>query len=149
MPGKSTDITFTISGSSTVQVDHPGDSTSTTYTSDKAKADGYYKGGDGYHTMAFKLSDFVGKLTVQGTLATEPTADDWFDIELLNPNSLSIYSVDATGAVDVGVEITELDYTDAGTTISKMYNFTGNFVWVRVKVDSFVQGTINHIRVNY
>jgi len=30
-----------------------------------------------------------------------------------------------------------------------MYNFTGNFVWVRVKVDSFVQGTINHIRVNY
>jgi hypothetical protein len=149
MPELSTNFEFTINGSDTVQVNHPGDSTTEEYISAKVKGDGYYKGGDGYHTMSFKLSDFIGKLTVQGTLAIEPTADDWFDVELLNPNSLAGYSVDATGAVEVGVEITELDYTDKGTTISKIYNFTGNFVWVRVKVDSFVQGTINHIRMNY
>ena len=48
---------------------------------------------------------------MQGSLATTPTEDDWFDI--------------------AGTTLT----SDQSTTIAS-YNFTGNFVWVRAKVET-------------
>ena len=149
MPSTSTNFEFTINNQTTVQVDHPADSSAVSYTSAKAKGDGYYKGGDGYHTLSFKITDFSGKIKLQATLEAEPTDSDWFDVELINPNSVSGYSVDTTGAVESGVELNELDYTGVGTTATKIYNAVGNFVWVRVNVNSYTQGTVNYIRMNY
>ena len=53
--------------------------------------------------------DFNGNIKMQGSLATTPTEDDFFDID--------------------GTTMT----SDQSTKIAS-FNFTGNFVWVRAKV---------------
>ena len=55
---------------------HPGDSTVTTVTGEKFKGDGYYGRSDGFHTVQYSLSGFIGTVTMQGTLATAPGAAD-------------------------------------------------------------------------
>ena len=51
-------------------------------TSDKVRGDSFYGFTDGLHTIAFYLSGFIGKIYVEGTLSSEPTATDWFIINL-------------------------------------------------------------------
>ena len=61
---------------------------------------------------------------MQGSLATTPSEDDWFDI--------------------AGTTFT----TDQSTTISSS-NFTGNFVWIRAKATSVTAGTITSTLINH
>ena len=98
------------SAGGSITLDHTG------FVTDKVKGDGYYSQPDGVHTVAYKVlnrgdsvDDFFGSCKMQGTLATTPTEDDWFDIS--------------------GTTVT----SNQSTTISSV-NFTGNFVWVRAKV---------------
>jgi len=113
---------------------HPSDSSTQTYTGDAVKANGYYGNADGNHTVQFSLTGFIGKVRIEATLATTPTATDWCTVELGN-------SVTAAN-------ITYLEY-DTVTTANVSYNFTGNFVWVRAYVYDWTDGTVNSIRVNY
>ena len=100
---------------------HPGDSTVQTITGEKYKGDGYYSRADGVHTVQYNFNGLTGTITIQGTLATAPTDADWFAVHT---------------------------YTAAQETASKYANFTGNFVWVRAKVD-YTDGTINSILLNH
>jgi hypothetical protein len=96
------------------------------FVSAKFKGDGYYSQPDGVHTVAYKITSTMNAaavLKMQGTLATTPTEDDWFDI------ASSRYT------------------TDGSTTISSA-NFTGNYVWVRAKATSVTAGTITEILLN-
>ena len=96
------------------------------FVSDKQKGDGYYSKPDGVHTVSYKVDDTMNigaTLKMQGSLATTPTEDDWFDIS--------------------GTTFT----TDQSTTISSA-NFTGNFVWVRAKATSITAGSITQILLN-
>ena len=104
--------TETSDGSTSTTLDHTG------FVTDKVKGDGYYSQPDGVHTVAYQVvnlgdstDDFHGTIKMQGTLATTPTEDDWFDIS--------------------GATLT----SDQSTT-NYAYNFTGNFVWVRAKVET-------------
>jgi hypothetical protein len=76
------------------------------------------------------VTGFYGTIIVQATLVAEPTANDWFDISS-----------------------TEHTATSADSTVNRdgsyMYNFDGNFVWLRAKVSNFTDGTVNYTRVNY
>ena len=99
-------------GSTTTTLDHTG------FVTDKAKGDGYYSQPDGVHTVAYQVvnrgdstDDFNGSIKMQGSLATTPTEDDFFDIS------------DTTFT------------SDTSTTIA-FFNFTGNFVWVRAKCET-------------
>ena len=99
-------------GSTVTTLDHTG------FVTDKAKGDGYYSQPDGVHTVAYQVvnrgdstDDFNGTIKMQGSLATTPTEDDWFDISNTTLTS------------------------DLSTTISS-FNFTGNFVWVRAKIET-------------
>lgn len=108
----------TADGSTTTTLDHTG------FVSAKEKGDGYYSQPDGVHTVAYKVNTtLTGSIKMQGSLATDPTEDDYFDIS--------------------GTTFT----TDQSTTISSA-NFTGNFVWVRAKATSVTAGTINEILLN-
>lgn len=105
-------ITETADGSSTTTLDHTG------FVTDKTKGDGYYSQPDGVHTVVYQVlnrgdstDDFNGTVKMQGSLATTPTEDDFFDI------------ADTTFT------------SDQSTTIAT-FNFTGNFVWVRAKVET-------------
>lgn len=110
--------TETADGSTTTTLDNTG------FVSDKAKGDGYYSQPDGVHTVAYKVNTtLTGSIKMQGSLATTPTEDDWFDIS--------------------GTTFT----TDQSTTISSS-NFTGNFVWVRAKATAITAGAITNIQLN-
>jgi hypothetical protein len=110
--------TETSDGSTTTTLDHTG------FVSDKSKGDGYYSQPDGVHTVAYQVnSTLTGSIKMQGSLATTPTEDDWFDIS--------------------GTTFT----ADQSTLISTA-NFTGNFVWVRAKATSVTAGTISSVLIN-
>ena len=122
---------------------HPGDSANTVITGDKFKGDGYYGRSDGLHTVQVDLAGFIGKVAMQGTLATNPVEADWFTLVLDSGKQ----SVDTTGLVATQ-SITSVEYTSA-TTNTKNYNFTGNYVWVRTYVSNWTDGTVNSIRLNH
>ena len=110
--------TETSDGSSTTTLDHTG------FVSDKSKGDGYYSQPDGVHTVAYQVnSTMTGSIKMQGSLATTPTEDDWFDI------SGSTFTADQS-------------------TLISTANFTGNFVWVRAKATSVTAGTISSVLIN-
>jgi hypothetical protein len=78
-------------------------------------------------------SNFVGTVTMQATLATNPVESDWFDIN------------------DTTTELTEtsVNYNNIDVTVQSEYrNFTGNFVWIRgyVAIDS---GQVQSIFLNH
>ena len=105
-------------GSTTTTLDHTG------FVSDKTKGDGYYSQPDGVHTVAYQVnSTMTGSIKMQGSLATTPTEDDWFDV------SGSTFTADQSTLI--------------GTA-----NFTGNFVWVRAKATSVTAGTISSVLLN-
>lgn len=93
----------------------PDTGTNLNVTGNKFKADGY-SGGDGLHTVGIYLADFIGRVMIQGSLVVEPADTDWFNITL------------------DGEAVNYLQY-DTNTSSLVMRNFTGNFVWVRAKVD--------------
>ena len=116
------------------------DGSTATVTGEKVKGDGYYGRADGLHTVAWKITGFAGTIKMQGSLVTDPGDGDWFDIELGASGQLT---VDTTGSGSQS-NIDSVEYSSA-TTTNAAYNFTGNFMWVRVVIESFSAGTVNNV----
>jgi len=95
-------------------------------TSSNIPADSYYGFSDGLHTVSVTLNAFTGSIAFEGTLATTPTANDWFRISLNGVNSLSFT-------------------TSSGTTA---YTFTGNYVYVKALIFNATAGSVNSILLN-
>ena len=131
MPASSETFNFVVNSTNQTQLTHPGDSTTETRTSDKLKGDGYYGRSDGLHSVQYNVAEFLGKIVVQATLATEPTSSDWFTLGSTEHSNLG----DSTGS-------------DNGNG-SVIKNFTGNFVWIRIYVSDWTDGTINSIVLNH
>lgn len=130
MPALSQNLTFVINTSTSVVVNYPNTGTTTLiYKSEKIKGEGYFGVGDGLHTAAFVASPtFIGTITIQASLASEPNENDWFYV----PTTTSTYTalnIRTTSTVDT-------------------YNFTGNYVWLRGVV-SIDQGAVSKIQLNY
>ena len=104
---------------------HPGDSTVETVVGEKYKGDGYYGRSDGLHTVQINVTGVAGTVKMQGTLATTPVDADWFDI---------VTHTAADG--------------DAKRTGSFLYNFTGNYVWIRA-IAEYTDGAITSILSNH
>jgi hypothetical protein len=135
MPSNSTTIL--------TQQTHIGDSSVQTHTGDKYRGDGYYGRSDGLHTVQVDLDGFIGKIQIEGSLAIDPQSDDWFVIEL----GTGTQTIDTTGVIREE-NITFVEYTES-TTNSKSYNFTGNYVWVRVNVYDWTDGTVKSVMLNH
>jgi len=104
---------------------HPNDSTTQTVIGDIYKGDGFYSRADGFHTVQITVNDLIGSVVIQATLATIPNEVDWFDVlthTATNNSSLR--------------------------TGSFLYNFTGNYVWVRAKL-IYTDGTLNRVTFNH
>lgn len=110
-------------------------STALDVTGDAVPGDSYYGYTDGVHTVAVYGNDLKGRITIQGTLATTPTEDDWFDILL-----------------------TGLPYKDySGFTGVEGFTFIANLVFLRAKLDRTAlgitdyatAGTVQKIYLNY
>ena len=112
-------------GSTTFTLDNTG------FVTDKAKGDGYYSQPDGVHTVAYHINSSLNddeniSIRMQGSLATTPTEDVWFDISGTTINRDNI----------------------DGSTLAFSANFTGNFVWVRAKISGMSAGAITKILYN-
>lgn len=143
MPAQSQSLTFTVNSTSSVTVNYPNTGTGAlTLVSNKVKGDGYYGGSDGNHTVQIQITNFVGRLEIQASLSSEPTANDWFPVAFS-----STLGVDTTGLV--GSTSTSVVLYNTATTNIKSYNFTGNFVWVRGKISDFTEGSVNAIKYNH
>ena len=106
-------------GSTTVSLDYVG------FVTAKQQGDGYYSQVDGVHTVAYHVNNtMTGSIKMQGSLATTPTEDDWFDI---------------TGTT----------FTADQSTLVDSKNFTGNFVWVRSKCTGMTAGSVTKILYNH
>ena len=120
-----------VGNTATTAVVYPNTATTTqVYISQPLQGDGYFGASDGLHTVMY-VSDmnFIGTITMQATLATDPVESDWFTVN----NTQVVY--------------TRLG--DARTTSSAdIFNFTGNFVWVRgsVQIDD---GSVLYIQYNH
>lgn len=117
-------------GTASVAVQYPNSGTGVSvYTSDWAQGDGYYGSGSGLHTVMYTCSaDFVGTVTMQATLATKPDSKDWFNVN----GTTSTYRL----------------INDRNTSTVDIYNFTGNFVWVRGQV-SIANGQMQSVLYNH
>ena len=146
MPALSQNLIFhTSTSSNSVSITYTAGMNST-YYSDKIKGEGYFGGANGLHTVSWKITNFVGTIGVQGTLASAPAVDDWVDIELTSTDTIGTsYVVDTTGLLTV---VHPTSTYSTSTTLIKSYNFVGNFVWVRGKVSNWTQGTVNAISIN-
>ena len=138
MPSLAQGLEFvTYTGTASVQVVYPlftGTQGTLVYESIPAKGDGYFGNSDGLHTVMYTYdSNFVGTITMQASLATDPIDADWFNVvdttEVQTSSSVFYNNVDVV-------------------TTSKYYNFTGNFVWVRGVV-SIEAGQVDSIYYNH
>src|SRR4051812_45189707 len=91
MSALSQSLTFNQFTTSTAEVIYPVTATTTMiYTSSRTKGDGYYGSSDGLHTVSYVAAPtFIGTITVQASLATEPTEADWFFV----PGTTSTYTL--------------------------------------------------------
>ena len=100
------------------------DGSSQLFYSNAVPAVNYYAGNGSIQTIRYELSGFVGTITVQATLNDLPDQASWFDIS------------------ERGDGITP----DTGVTTSTV---TGNFSWLRARVEAFDAGTIQVVSVSY
>ena len=129
MPASSEIFNFVVNSVNQSQLTHPGDSTTETRTSDKLKGDGYYGRDDGLHSLQYNVNGFIGKIVAQATLAVDPADADWFTISTTEHESTSVDDTTATGGF--------------------VKNMTGNFVWVRIYISDWTDGTVNNILLNH
>jgi hypothetical protein len=91
------------------------------WASDPVTAANYYQGRSGLQTFAFQNTAAVGTMYVEACLDSDPATANWFEVYSYN---MQVYPV-------------------LSTTI------TGNFTWMRVRIDNFTAGTINSVTITY
>lgn len=99
------------------------DGSSQNWYSDPVQAADYYRGRGGLQTVTFNLNQFAGTIVMQATLDTLPDTATWFDV------------------YQIGDDVPSTDYHPE--------NIVGNFVWVRLNVLAFDNGTINSVTITY
>lgn len=91
---------------------------------DQQAAD-YYGGFGALQTVAYFLLSFQGLIILEATLDTAPADDTaWF-------------------------EVNRFDSLSTTTTNNFSVNITGNFTWLRARVEGFQQGTITKLMLSY
>ena len=100
---------------------HSGDSNLETITGEKYKGDGYYGRSDGLHTVQYTYTEFTGTIDIQASLAIDPTDSDWFTV---------------------------ISKTISQESKSEIESFTGNYVWIRARVN-YTDGTVNSVILNH
>lgn len=91
---------------------------------DAVKASGYYSLNKPFHSVAYYLNNFIGRIYLEGSLAKTPTEDDWFPIFLDSSNNYEQFPKDPLHPLGV-----------TGDTGIFAYTFVANVKWVRARVD--------------
>jgi hypothetical protein len=100
------------------------DGSSQSFYSNAVPAANYYAGNGSVQTIRYEFLGFVGTVTMQATLNDIPDQAHWFDISERGDGTT----------------------VDTGVTASTV---TGNFSWLRARVDAFDAGIIQAVSVSF
>lgn len=112
---------------------NPGNGAPYTVTGNSQPAAAYYLGNQNLQTVNINLSNCSGNITLEATLASSPTENDWFKVYELVANTSSPVNTDP--------------YINSNASIYT--NITGNFVYMRAKVVDFDNGTVQFVKLSY
>lgn len=101
------------------------DGSSQDWASDAVRAANYYRGQGNLQTVTFSVTDFEGILCAEATLDADAQTATWFNTYTYGDGSTTPLS----------------DYHSA--------TITGNFTWMRIRVEGFSGGTINSVTITY
>jgi hypothetical protein len=131
-------------------------------TSGKINVTGTRQKGAGYsntignnHTISISLDNFTGRIWIEGSIAADPSESDWFPIPVKdNQRFLQFPQMPFRPS-----EPFSSFGAATGDTGTYGYSFTGNFIWVRARVDrSYITpppvdadliGAVTKILLNY
>ena len=115
----------------------------------KQKGAGYSNTIGSNHTVSISTSNFIGRVFIEGSLATDPSEADWFAIPLVVGSDYLQFPLDRNAPTGSG----------GGDTGTVAYSFSGNYIWIRARVnrdylspapqDASLVGAINYILLNY
>ena len=100
------------------------DGSSQDFYGNSVPAANYYNGQGNLQTIGYRLSDFIGVITIQATLQDSPEQSSWFDIDY--------YGNDITATTDYHV-----------------VSVIGNFAHLRARVQQFDAGIIELVTTSY
>jgi hypothetical protein len=112
---------------------NPGNGAPYTVTGNSQPAAAYYLGNRDLQTVNIKCTNLTGNIVIQASLATSPTADDWFKVyELV---------ADANATPNSAPQL--------ASNASVYTNIEGNFVYMRAKLEGFNNGTLQFVKLSY
>lgn len=112
---------------------NPGNGASYTVTGNSYPAAAYYLGNRDLQTVNYSLSGVTGNIVIEASLASTPGVNDWFKVYTLEANA------GATSSSEPQIASNASAYT----------NVEGNFVYLRAKVEDFVGGTVQYVKLSY
>lgn len=94
------------------------------YVGEAIRGDASYGQGDGLHTVSARVTNFIGRLYIEATLASQPSETDWFPVFL------------TSGANYYQFPQSNLDTnTSERATITVGFSFRVNAMFLRARVD--------------
>lgn len=100
-------------------------------TTENMPASGYYGTTSGICTISFTLRNFIGRISVQATLANVPTEDDWFDIKFCSNDQ---YYLEFGNQQIYDIYNSNHSTLQLGTTGAFAESVSGNFTFMRVVI---------------
>lgn len=77
------------------------------------------------HTVSISVVNFIGRIYIQGSLASQPGPNDWFAIPLIGDIPFVQFPLNPSAPTGQG----------NGDTIVVSYSFSGNYIWIRAVCD--------------
>ena len=112
---------------------NPGNASPYTVTGNSQPAAAYYLGNRDLQTVNYKLTNVTGNIVIEASLASTPESSDWFRVYHAEAN--------ANAAANTAPQL--------ASNASAYTNIEGNFVFLRAKVEGFVGGTVQFIKLSY
>lgn len=122
-----------------------------TLVGEKIRGSGWYGHTNGLHTVAIRVLDFRGRVSVEATVIIEPTEVDWYSVM---PDKVAFIQYPRPDYI--------LPPNRMGETSTIGFNFATNAVWLRARMDrSYLipstatpqdimpYGAVSYVMVNY
>jgi hypothetical protein len=101
------------------------------------------------HTVSMSVANLIGRIYIEGSLATDPTEEDWFPIKLVGNLDFIEFPRNPNAPTGNG----------RGDTSVLAFSFSGNYIWIRARLDRnylipFPQdtqyvGAVRYVLLNY
>ena len=97
-------------------------------TGNAQPAAAYYLGNPDLQTLSYNFTEVTGNLVIEASLASTPAVEgDWFKVFETSANNSSNLNANASA------------YT----------NLTGNFTYMRAKIEDFNHGVVQFVKISY